>query len=134
MSKKYKQIIVQYQHKLDEAEQKLQLPILSPNPPTSTGNVNINALPTINPNELSNSNTDPKFNPNCGPNGCTIPKQSNNHIQLDEDGPFINNIENYIPNGDVQMYNQQNDLLNNQGYSQINGYDTVWRGTTYANL
>ena len=132
MSKKYKQLIVQYQNKLEEVEQKLQLPILSPNPPS---NPNINTLPTINPNELNNTNpAESNHNSNCGPNGCVSPKL--NHINqpspLDEDGQFINNIETYIADQtNSQTYSQYGgSQQNNQGYSQINGYDTLWNGTS----
>jgi len=119
MSKKYKNIIHQFQLKLNETEQKLQLPILSPNPPSNS---------TSNPNTLNNT--------------INIPTNEPVYVSKnDDDVHLINSIDTYLSEQqNTNIYNQpplHNPLHNpshNPLHSQINGFDTIWRGSSYATL
>jgi len=126
MSRKYKQVILQYQNKLDEVQQQLeqlqqmQRPISMPsNPPLRT-----NDIPPKEHFQQNNVYEEVKSSSNGTCYYEPVPEnKKNNDMSHLMDGSLSSSIDKLL-----------NDQRNNQISSEINGFDTVWRGTSYSNL
>ncbi len=130
MSRKYKHVIQQYQNKLDEVQQELEhlqhlqrpLPMISHNAPLRPADSNHpeheHFQQQQNNYELSNNNTPILQNTMCSYE--PVPQPVKKSVNMDH--LMDNNLNTSI---DKLLQEQRN----NQFSSEINGYDTVWRGS-----